>query len=415
MNQNCNAPKYVIKPCKHECTIFKSSKPSSQRTQAGSRAIHMHKMETSKNARRNSRMRSSVKVRKMDVVLIPTELPSEFEKECLEFDDLDRYCIVFDGGETDTPPLIPPTQPCNSPPLPPGCGSRTHKKRQVLLPWKSLRISDGDLFVSDTKDPCKGLIYNQLSGNPVYIRIPRKSSLEITKLNQLSESNKMCMALQSGFLSQRQTLHRGKTKRIFSDFKYCTLGNQPNRNKPGVRTSTYHCDTMPDHDWDFLLEMMERTETALSSFVPTDCIRSLNAARKLIKFPTMAPSTGCRGHSSKMFGGIAFGANVHISCHTDSDFMYSVVSAHLREHKNQLNDRILVYFCFPRLGTAIPLRSGDLLVFNPSEPHAVSSRCRNDDLVYCMSMYLKTSVVGLNDNSLSLTTQQLDAMNSHTS
>ena len=134
-----------------------------------------------------------------------------------------------------------------------------------------------------------------------------------------------------------------------------------------------------------------------------------------IKFPTMAPSTGCRGHSSKMFGGIAFGANVHISCHTDSDFMYSVVSAHLREHKNQLNDRILVYFCFPRLGTAIPLRSGDLLVFNPSEPHAVSSRCRNDDLVYCMSMYLKTSVVGLNDNSLGLTTQQLDAMNSHTS
>ena len=70
-------------------------------------------------------------------------------------------------------------------------------------------------------------------------------------------------------------------------------------------------------------------------------------------------------------------------------------------------DRVVAYFCFPRTGVAVALRPGDILVFNPTEPHAISSRCNVNDSVYCLSMYLKSGVVGLNDNNVGLTDAQV--------
>ena len=34
-----------------------------------------------------------------------------------------------------------------------------------------------------------------------------------------------------------------------------------------------------------------------------------------------------------------------------------------------LQDKPVAYFYFLRLGTVVPLRSGDILIFNPREPH----------------------------------------------
>ncbi len=66
----------------------------------------------------------------------------------------------------------------------------------------------------------------------------------------------------------------------------------------------------------------------------------------------------------------------------------------------------MAYFCFPTLGIAVALRPGDFFLFNPTIPHCLSSRCRNDDNVISVSSYLKTAVVGLNDNSLPLSDDQ---------
>ncbi len=67
--------------------------------------------------------------------------------------------------------------------------------------------------------------------------------------------------------------------------------------------------------------------------------------------------------------------------------------------KYEVDDEIVVYFCFPTLGVAIPLRPGDYLIFNPI-PHCVSSRCNHTQDVLLVMMYLKTGVVGLNNNDL---------------
>ena len=108
----------------------------------------------------------------------------------------------------------------------------------------------------------------------------------------------------------------------------------------------------------------------------------------------------------KIFGGVAFGYQVHNAIHTDEDFSRSVVTVHVDNLHYRYLSRVVAYFCFPRIGIAVALRPGDIIIFNAQEPHAVSSRCRFDDNVFCVSVYLKTAVVGLNDNSIDLTPMQ---------
>jgi hypothetical protein len=72
----------------------------------------------------------------------------------------------------------------------------------------------------------------------------------------------------------------------------------------------------------------------------------------------------------------------------------------------QTDDEVVTHFCFPTLGVAVPLRPGDFLMFNALIPHCISSRCKRSDEVIVLTMYLKTAVVGMNNNNLDLTTAQ---------
>jgi hypothetical protein len=85
----------------------------------------------------------------------------------------------------------------------------------------------------------------------------------------------------------------------------------------------------------------------------------------------------------------------------------SIVSIHIKE-KDQYNvdNEPVVYFCFPTLGVAVPLQPGDFLIFNSLILHCVSSRCKQIDNIYVVAMYLKSSVVGLNNNDLPLDVKQ---------
>jgi hypothetical protein len=77
----------------------------------------------------------------------------------------------------------------------------------------------------------------------------------------------------------------------------------------------------------------------------------------------------------------------------------SIVQVHIDNHDYVINDKVICYFAFPRIEVAVALWAGDFLLFNPHEPHSISSCCRREDNVYVISSYLKMAVVGLNDNS----------------
>ena len=67
---------------------------------------------------------------------------------------------------------------------------------------------------------------------------------------------------------------------------------------------------------------------------------------------------------------------------------------------------MVAYFCFSTIGVAVPLRPGDYLLFNARIPHCISSRCKFEDEILCTSTYLKTAIVGMNNNDLPLTQLQ---------
>jgi hypothetical protein len=61
-------------------------------------------------------------------------------------------------------------------------------------------------------------------------------------------------------------------------------------------------------------------------------------------------------------------------------------------------ESVLQYFCFPTVGVSVAMRNGDILLFNPLIPHCISSRATQKEKVICTSLYLKTALVGGNDN-----------------
>lgn len=103
---------------------------------------------------------------------------------------------------------------------------------------------------------------------------------------------------------------------------------------------------------------------------------------------------------------MAAGESVFLELHTDEDAHLGTVSVHCRKDagedgKHKKNSGIVSCFVFPSKGTAVPLQSGDTLIFNALLPHCVSAPTENhkDTKCHCTSCHLKTSVASLHDNS----------------
>jgi hypothetical protein len=98
---------------------------------------------------------------------------------------------------------------------------------------------------------------------------------------------------------------------------------------------------------------------------------------------------------------IAIAMNVAMERHVDEDYftgLVGVLGSNGYHDCDATNESILQYFCFPSLGSAVALRNGDLLLFNPQIAHYISSRATKKEDVICTSHYLKTAVVAGNDN-----------------
>ena len=159
---------------------------------------------------------------------------------------------------------------------------------------------------------------------------------------------------------------------------------------------------------------MKRAEIAFKKFADHCVISHIHHAKKLVHFKTFSPTVDKLSStlSSDFFGGIAFGSNVFLRCHTDADFTMSITQVFLKGcPEYQLKDRIIAYFCFPTLGVAVPLCPGDYFMFNALIPHCISSRCNMEDEIMCTSVYLKTAVVGMHNNALELTEKQSQIAN----
>jgi hypothetical protein len=108
------------------------------------------------------------------------------------------------------------------------------------------------------------------------------------------------------------------------------------------------------------MKMVMRAELLFEMFANQEVIDHVCAAKDVVPFKTMhAPHrhrTCAHIPHAKYFGAIAFGCNVFLRCHTDDDFTLSIAHVLLGGRKSyNLDDYVVVYFCFPTLGVAVPM------------------------------------------------------------
>jgi hypothetical protein len=193
----------------------------------------------------------------------------------------------------------------------------------------------------------------------------------------------------------QERYHQGN---IFGDegdgHKYVgAFGKMANRKTPGIDDTVVTKELAPRHH-ECLSSLFLKMEELFEKYADPGAVQVAKAVSSLIDHPTL--------DKCKYFTGVATGTNKHLQVHVDKDVTKSVVMI-LKHQACKDDEEVVVYFCFARLGIAVPLRPGDILLFNALEPHALSSRCNIEDELVCMSLYYKAAVAGLNDNSMPLT------------
>jgi len=363
----------------------KSTQSSSLRTQLASLA---HSGESiSHKSRNNRKNRAKKKFKKQQQLLREVVVPPDGTINLLTTQEIDKEIIVFDGGNNANPPLRPPDG----------------------LIWRCISIAAGThLHVDDETNPHRGLTFSRLSNSLPFIRMPRSMALNIISNCQMK---KIYNALEACEKMRKVSLVRSDRNRVFGDYgkavTYTCVGVQVSRNSRHVFDFPPCMDKLPSHHWEALTWIMRRAEICFEELADHQVVSHMRNAKAVVPFKTMSLFNHSTQPSCKYYGGLAFGCNVFLRCHTDQDFTMSIVQVFVKGKETyHIDDDIVVYFCFPTLGVAVPLRPGDYLMFNALVPHCVSSRCNNNDDVIVLSMYLKTSVVGMNNNDLELTPAQ---------
>jgi hypothetical protein len=380
----------IVPPWVH--VFAKSTQFSSLRTQVASIAYLEEPIH--KKARHRRNRRSLKKEKKQHRLLTEVIVPPSIQEQLLSTSDIDNHIVVFDGGDAGNPPIRPPDG----------------------VTWHAISVLDGKhIYVQDEFDPKKGLTFAPVNGVRPFIRLPRQHSLNIVRRKGM---NKIFSALEACSKLKKTSLVRSDRKRIFGDYGERVMatcaGVLVSRNSREVLDYAPFMENLPREHWRVLMSLMRCAEYAFEEIAEHQVISHIVHAKKVVPFKTMN-MPGSTQSQLKYYGGLAFGCNLFLRCHTDADFTMSMAQVHLK-HKDQyeLDDDIVVFFCFPTLGVAVPLRPGDFLLFNAQIPHCVSSRCKHSDKIMVLSMYLKASVVGMNDNQLKLnSTQEILAKRYH--
>ena len=274
--------------------------------------------------------------------------------------------------------------------------SGTKDKVMKNLPTNAHVLSAIDnLKVVDTVNGAK---LESECGDIVFTLIPREYAIE--KLTHVNKTLRSLYALDG---SRTKSEVRGK-KRVTvaeDDGKYITVGLKPNRGSKGI--SELWPTKLSDVDKQKICNLMSVCEDVAKGYVPANELRGLQFAKMMAQWPNL------KGVSSQqIWGSLACGKNYYLNSHLDEDFFYSLTTIASAWGHRQDIDRyskeaeVCNYFTFAEQGIAVALRPGDMLLFNPLYQHCLSSRTSNyeDKDVFCLSLYLKTAVVGGNDNSV---------------
>jgi len=202
------------------CHVNKSNTPSSKRTRVAACSFKekqiksvlrttKHKRDTNTNKKRFKQVKFLKDVKACNVAF-------SRKVKMMTTDDIKRYIVVCDGGDTIDDAI-----------------HQDSSSNNVHL----LRIRDGDLWIADTVNASLGLRFilpDETS--PVFLRLPRTDALAI-----MNDGRRICSAMRSCASTQQQSLVRGTKNHVFTEKsnKYCCVGAQPGRAERGVQSGLY--------------------------------------------------------------------------------------------------------------------------------------------------------------------------------
>jgi hypothetical protein len=261
-----------------------------------------------------------------------------------------------------------------------------------------------DMRVVDT---VLGARMNSDSEDTVFVLIPRKMAIA-----KLSHVNKTLQSLRALDKAKRCSERRGKRRITIPEddhSNYVTAGLKANRGGPGIVDSWP--DRLPKEDKDQVLKLMDACQEVTNGYIASEDLRGIQMTKFLLQWRELA---GCGPGS--ILPSFSQALNTILNLHMDDDFFHSILTlaSHyaLRDDidQYQLDAPVSNYFVFAEQGVAVALRPGDMLVFNPNYNHCLSSRTstyENKDVFY-NSLYLKSAVVGKNDNTIPLTQTEIE-------
>lgn len=214
------------------------------------------------------------------------------------------------------------------------------------------------------------------------------------------------VALEKSQKSSARTGSKGKLVVMDGDkSNYVTIGTYPKRvGKGSAQTVKALGKKQALAQRKIFDKWFRRVEHCADKHIPSHMRRLLQLIEEMCPHQNLPFEDG---RYSKIWPAMAVGRNVCLSCHTDEDYFWSMVTVVASDELCKDEKRIICYFCFPTLGLAVALRAGDILMFNPRIPHCVSSRCDGSYDAFCISMYVKTLLVSGKDNHQVLSAEEL--------
>ena len=253
-----------------------------------------------------------------------------------------------------------------------------------------------------------------------FILLPREQSISYKRLESfLIGLNEMKMK-KSCLASNRGSKHKVLFEDSYSN--YVDLGIGVSRFMPGIYKKKIH--GVSDHHIENVNKYFKFVQESVTKHLPLCLLKRFNEALNIVgleDFNTVElyaekkksrgtgveSSNRCCKHS--FMPSASFGSNNLLPLHTDQDMFLSVVHVHALSDVSFVNDnscydmcsKVSKYFTFDD-GESVAMRSGDILVFNPTIPHCVSSTTNGyqDDDVFCISHYFKSLIAGRNNNHI---------------
>lgn len=322
-------------------------------------------------------------------------LPSE--DHAVTEETLTSTLFYIDGGVADNPSITPDPR-----------YRYIRKGENNMSTLELIPITVQHVSTLHVPETGKGLRLMNHDKRLVALRVPREDALQWTGLGNTNRglgqegSRPLLNAFDDSFKANDMKKKRSSRCAIQCDGRYVCVGSAANRGGKGIVAIHHGVKKMKGKSLDLIHRFIRGVEHLFRMWMPSEAIHQVQEGLNVADVPLF---TTPDGKTSKIYQAFACAKNVYLSAHVDRDFTFSAVTV-LKEGKYGMDDDEVAYFNFPRLGVSIPLRPGDLLFFDPSEYHMISSRCKDKDEIYCVSFYLKSNLIGGNDNSLPLNKKQ---------